>query len=81
MFPHLPKARQELLEQTEVFRKTQMKLEAEVASYKKAVNELENALEGLKVKNKIERDTMNNLHMQTIKVRHPGKHWTQVLLA
>ncbi|XP_033625827.1 kinesin-like protein KIF15 [Asterias rubens] len=59
-------ARQELLEQAEVARKTQLKLEAEVASYKKSVNELENALEAMKVKNKIERDTMNSLHMQTI---------------
>ncbi|XP_038077912.1 kinesin-like protein KIF15 [Patiria miniata] len=59
-------ARQELLEQTEVMRQTQLKLEAEVASYKKTVNELENALEAFKVKTKIERDTMNNLHMRTI---------------
>ena len=66
-------AQQELAEQTEVWSKTQLKLEAEVASYKKTVNELENALEAFKVKTKIERDTMNNLHMQTIMVRKSGK--------
>ncbi|XP_072051741.1 kinesin-like protein KIF15 [Amphiura filiformis] len=63
----LESSKQELAEQKEVGRKTKMELEAEVASYKKTVQELERSLEGLKVKNKMERDAMNNLHVQTIK--------------
>ena len=61
-------SKQELSEQKEVARKTRMELEAEVASYKKTCTELEKSLEGLKVKNRMERDAMNNLHVQTIKV-------------
>ena len=65
----VPQMKQELLEEKEVARKTRMELEAEVASHKKATRELEKSLEGLKVKNRIERDAINHLHVQTLKVR------------
>nr|XP_054748122.1 kinesin-like protein KIF15 [Lytechinus pictus] len=63
----LENAKQEHAEQEEMTRKTRLELESELAAYKKANHELEKTLQGMKIKNKMDRDAMNDIHMQTIK--------------
>ena len=61
-------AKQEHAEQEEMTRTTRLDLESELAAYKKANLDMEKTLQGMKIKNRMDRDAMNDIHMQTIKV-------------
>ncbi|XP_071509705.1 kinesin-like protein KIF15 [Diadema antillarum] len=63
----LENAKQEHAETEEMSRKKRLELESELESYKKSNTELEKTLEGVKVKNRLERDALNDMHIQTIK--------------
>ncbi|KAJ8041871.1 Kinesin-like protein KIF15 [Holothuria leucospilota] len=63
----LDSALQEAAEQKEVFNKKQIEMEAELKSSKKTIQELETALEGMKAKNRLDRDALNDMHLQTLK--------------
>ena len=58
-----------LLAQEKKDRKLQMtKLEVQLTAGQKSNNELEKTIAALKLKSVIERDTLNDMHMKTIKV-------------
>ncbi|XP_064641202.1 kinesin-like protein KIF15 [Lineus longissimus] len=59
--------KQELQEQKNVAEKQALELQAELASQQRSVRELEQVLEAHHIKSKIERETMNDMHMQAIK--------------
>nr|Q9GYZ0.1 RecName: Full=Kinesin-like protein KIF15; AltName: Full=Kinesin-related protein KRP180 [Strongylocentrotus purpuratus]AAG01844.1 kinesin-like protein KRP180 [Strongylocentrotus purpuratus] len=63
----LENAKQEHAEQEEMTRTTRLDLESELAAYKKANLDMEKTLQGMKIKNRMDRDAMNDIHMQTIK--------------
>ncbi|CAH1270481.1 KIF15 [Branchiostoma lanceolatum] len=64
----------ENLQQMEAsWEKKQLELESELASYKTSTQELEKVLEACQVRNRINRTTMNDIHMETIKNLTPSK--------
>lgn len=50
-------------------------MEAELKSSKKTIQELETALEGMKAKNRLDRDALNDMHLQTLKVFYSNMEW------
>ncbi|XP_078608781.1 kinesin-like protein KIF15 isoform X2 [Branchiostoma floridae x Branchiostoma japonicum] len=64
----------ENLQQMEAtWEKQKLELESELASYKTSTQELEKVLEACQVRNRINRTTMNDIHMETIKNLTPSK--------
>ncbi|PIK61792.1 Kinesin-like protein KIF15 [Apostichopus japonicus] len=63
----LDSTRQEAAEQKELFHRKRTEMEGELESSRRNARELETALEGMKAKNRLERDAMHDMHMQTIK--------------
>lgn len=63
----LQQTKEKLVGQEESFRKKCIDLEADVLSLRKANSELERALEAHQLKTAVERTTLNDIHMQTIK--------------
>ncbi|XP_047130894.1 kinesin-like protein KIF15 isoform X1 [Hydra vulgaris] len=57
----------ELVCLSESFRKKELDLKSDLVAARKCNSDLERALETLQLKTAVERSTMNNLHMQTIK--------------
>ncbi|XP_078689569.1 kinesin-like protein KIF15 [Branchiostoma floridae x Branchiostoma belcheri] len=53
--------------------KQKLELESELASYKTSTQELEKVLEACQVRNRINRTTLNDIHMETIKNLTPSK--------
>ncbi|XP_071959413.1 kinesin-like protein KIF15 [Antedon mediterranea] len=60
-------AKQELSEQVELHKHKQVELESQVAAERKTNKELQHALNAIKLTSKMERDEINDLHLQTIK--------------
>ncbi|XP_068722534.1 kinesin-like protein KIF15 isoform X2 [Montipora capricornis] len=63
----LQQMKEKLVGQEESFRKKSIDFDAEVLSLRKANAELERALEAHQLKTAVERTTLNDIHMQTIK--------------
>ncbi|KAJ7374653.1 Kinesin-like protein kif15 [Desmophyllum pertusum] len=63
----LQQMKEKLVGQEESFRKKCIDLDADVLSLRKANSELERALEAHQLKTAVERTTLNDIHMQTIK--------------
>ncbi|CAH3020308.1 unnamed protein product, partial [Porites evermanni] len=63
----LQQMKEKLVGQEESFRKKGIDFDAEVLSLRKANAELERALEAHQLKTAVERTTLNDIHMQTIK--------------
>ncbi|XP_020614830.1 kinesin-like protein KIF15 isoform X3 [Orbicella faveolata] len=63
----LQQMKEKLVGQEESFRKKCIDLDADVLSLRKANAELERALEAHQLKTAVERTTLNDIHMQTIK--------------
>jgi len=59
--------REELIEQSEKARKKELELGSDLVAARKSIAELERALESFQLKTAVERTTMNDIHMQTIK--------------
>ncbi|KAL5020979.1 hypothetical protein ScPMuIL_000134 [Solemya velum] len=56
-----------LSEQKEAAEKKELDLQSEVSSCKNTVSELEKVLEAHQLKSRIERETLNDIHLQTVK--------------
>ncbi|XP_065064430.1 kinesin-like protein KIF15 isoform X2 [Rhopilema esculentum] len=63
----IQQAREELIEQSEKARRKELELQSDLVAAKKSISELERALESFQLKTAVERTTMNDIHMQTIK--------------
>lgn len=59
-------------EQKEAAEKKELELQSEVSSRKNTVLELEKVLEAHQLKSRIERETLNDIHLQTVKVSTVG---------